>query len=112
MADDSQPEYKLENLVVLQYSPNNCYVQVRSLEESQTEHGDELKIDLSKGTWSYREWADKKIGVGRVSQGYECRYGIIGVYDRKITPHLGKMVDDGINSVKSQAPLAGPGSED
>jgi hypothetical protein len=57
----AEKEY-LENLVVLQFAPNNCYPQVIEARTALDKYPP-LKIDIDKKTWNYgRNAANKKVG--------------------------------------------------
>jgi len=85
--------FRLENLVVLQYASNNCYLQVRDLLKMSGESsigGSCLSVDVKNGTWSYREWRDRQIGSSRGCSRNDS--GVIGVYDRTDINQLSSMV--------------------
>jgi hypothetical protein len=82
--------FKREDLVVLQYASNNCYVSVTEIDGNNQEL-DSLVLDLEKGLWSYRNYRDKQIGDSRLCS--EQRFGVIGVYDRTNITHLNSMVN-------------------
>lgn len=104
----SQNPFMLENLVVLQYASNNCYVDVKDFMQMSKEgslKGSCMSVDLKKGTWSYREYRDKKIGEGRTCFTHVHRSGVIGVYDRTNTTHLNSMVHDAVESQRELRPF-------
>jgi len=84
MTEETKSPFKLENLVVLEFSPIHVV-------EDSSYSPDKLKIDLKKGTWKYEDSVyytePKDIGEQRHSQ-----IGIISVYDRTNTKHLNLMV--------------------
>jgi len=87
----------IEDLIVLHYAPNTCYVQVVDVKDFEKK---ELKIDIPKGTWSYDFWKDVKIGRARSEYGrYSSKIhdGIIGVYNRHDTKHLDQLAHDALN---------------
>lgn len=82
---------ELENLVVLQYSPNNCYVQVVDVKDVKEKN---FSIDIPKETWSYDSWKDIEIGNSRSPfhpRNGLYEYGIIGVYNRLDTKHISNL---------------------
>ena len=93
---------KLENLVVLQYASNNCYVRVVDLTQASI-GSSSVSVDLQKSVWNYREWKDKRIGEARFLHSHENRFGVIGVYDKTNTTHLSSMVDSAIDAVRSRS---------
>ncbi len=104
----NQFPFRLENLVVLQYASNNCYVNVADFMQMSKEGslgGSCMSVDLQKGTWSYREYRDKKIGEARVCGGHGNRSGVIGVYDRTNTSHLDCMAHAAIEAVREYPPF-------
>jgi|GEM_PF-1914250 len=94
-------KYRMENLVVLEYSENECYTNVVSA--GKKIQG--LEIDSENGLWSFREWKDIEIGESRNINDYHGiarKYGVIGVYDRTNTKHLDFMVSAGREATKSR----------
>ena len=83
---------KLEDLVVLKFAPNNCFVEV--VDVSQIKEKD-FKIDLEKKTWLYKGWGNNPIGRARNIRGrfgMEIKSGVIGVYDRNSTEQIDSLV--------------------
>lgn len=103
---DSVPEpstrIKVENLVVLKYAPNECYVQVADF----SEHKDEIGVDLVAGRWSWKEW--KSVGLGQARNPYNPKWnhktksGVIGVYDRTNVKHLDSLAHASLKFTKSE----------
>ena len=100
MASEKEP-IKLEDLVVLQYSSNDCSVKIIGAKDYKD---DKLEINPAKETWSYDPWQDNKIGSARyIRKSYgsgEIIIGLIGVYDRNNTSHLNKLLDDALGFVE------------
>lgn len=88
------------NLVFLQYSPNNCYVQV------VREKPEDVVIDQGKGVWEWTH-ADpgfrgpRKIGESRALL-CNTEYGTIGVYDPSNVKHLSSMVSAALASQRTR----------
>jgi len=83
---------KKEDLIVLKYASNTCYVQAVDVSEAEKSG---LEVDIEKELWTYRCWHNCKIGTRRSEydqHSFKCREGIIGVYDRTNTKHLSSMV--------------------
>jgi hypothetical protein len=100
------PEFDINNLVALVWANNECYTCVVDLsfvserevpggemgEEPYTWKWAKLVIDTKKGTW---EHGDKKGKIGySFTSYYDCRYGLIGIYDKTNIQHLNHMVSD------------------
>ena len=81
----------LRDLVVLKYAKNEHSTNVINIKDIKDE---DFEINLEDKTWSYQKWKDVKIGQSRNiwDYGYRCKWGIIGVYNRKLTNHLDSMV--------------------
>lgn len=84
---------QISNIIVLSYASNNCYTTVVD------EIPREIEVDCEAGTWNFvkghhlhRETA-YEIGNARHCSR-DSREGVIGVYDRMKTAHLGKMLSD------------------
>lgn len=102
-------EKYLDNLIVLQFAPNNAYPQVIRAETALDKYSS-LKIDVDKKTWSYGEgngnlwhrtrFDDVKIGTARFIERNDG--GVIGVYDIKKIKDLDQMVWDW-NNVRGEA---------
>jgi len=84
--------FEIKNLVALCYSDNHNYCTVRNASKVRS-----LTIDASRGTWSYNQFKNIKIGESR--ENYNNPHGVIGVYDRTVIDHLDSMVSDAIESV-------------
>jgi hypothetical protein len=101
--------YKLENMVVLRYTRNTCYVEVVPLADALDIMG--LKVNFEKGEWS----SNVSLGVGHgerstrkiaqpiiVHRAYLRSEGApIGVYDRTNIDHLNAMASATINATES-----------
>jgi len=74
------------NLVVLCFSPNICYTQVKGYERAHKEHG--LEVDLKEGTWT---WNHNTYHIGE-ARPLNHKEGVIGVYNRASTQQLDSMV--------------------
>ncbi|MFH0928851.1 MAG: hypothetical protein V1818_00680 [Candidatus Aenigmatarchaeota archaeon] len=59
-------KHKKENLVVLKYATNECYTNVVKVDKVDPK---DFSIDLEKGTWSFDEWKNNKIGSMRSLYG-------------------------------------------
>jgi hypothetical protein len=98
---------QLENLVVLQFAQNNCYVQVIDINKAiGKEEG--FSLNINKGQWSYDEWKDNDIGNSRSvfnKYSHKCKSGIIGVYDRTNIKHISMMVNDALEFTKERRPI-------
>ncbi len=87
-----------DNLVVLAYASNSCYVTV--LELSKYEKMDpSLVLDFRQGGWlncsfNLTRFGDRRPEYYQKGPGYHqpCREGIIGIYDRTNLKHLKSMV--------------------
>ena len=106
---DSNHQYQLENLVVLQYAANNCSLQVRDFLKMSREDahlGSVISVDVKNGTWSYGAWRDKKIGSARGCSRNDS--GVIGVYDKTLTAHLDLIVNRAVEITRLgySSPLA------
>ncbi len=98
---------KIEDLVVLMYSPNVCYTKVVEFRENKIKG---LTVDIEKGVWSYRGLENLLINTVNISIGcsrctLDSRYGVIGVYDRENINHLGNMVSNGIEATRDRFSL-------
>lgn len=100
---EDKQEFKLENLVILQFSQNICYTQVVDA-SSFVPTDPKLKIDIENGEWTYqssnRLKETNKIGGARYFER-GSRGGVIGVYDRTNTQHLSLMVSAGKEATRS-----------
>jgi hypothetical protein len=108
MPEETKNQYKLENLVVLQYSPNACYTNVVDASSRECTPYEELTLDLENGKWTYhlshRVKRTKEIGQsGYVPSGE--RGGVIGVYDRTNIKHLNSMVFASNDAVRERHPI-------
>ena len=95
---------KEEDLVVLRYSPNDCYTHVDSfltIKDSPQikeyapakKFYDSLQVDLQRETWKVAGFENGKIGSGTtLFKGNHL--GIIGVYDRTNNSQLNNMIND------------------
>ncbi len=86
---------ELKDLVVLSFAENNCYTKV---ERANAVCDERLRIDVSRGVWTYSPWKDVRIGHSRFID--RCsREGVIGVYDASDVKQLGSMVHDAMETV-------------
>ena len=95
---------KKEDLIVLRYAQNTCYVNVALANEV---HEGDFSIDLEKKIWSYQCWKDVPIGQQRSpydDHSNKIKSGIIGVYDRSDIKQLSSMVHDAAESLREEAP--------
>jgi hypothetical protein len=105
--------FRLENMVVLRYARNTCYVEVVLLEDALGIMG--LKANLEKGEWykeipsatAHSEYSTRKIGQPNiVHRAYLRSEGApIGVYDRTNIDHLSAMVAAAINATQPEGSL-------
>jgi hypothetical protein len=91
-------KFKLEDLAVLQYAPNNCYIQVIDVQEAISKN-ENFKVDADNGIWNYEDWKNISIGKSRgifdINSNRQ-KSGVIGLYDRTRTLHLSLMVQNAI----------------
>lgn len=90
---------ELKDLVVLSFAENNCYTKV---ERADAICDERLRIDVSRGVWTYSPWRDVRIGHSRFIDNCS-RYGVIGVYDSRKIVHLDHMVHDAMETVDRNA---------
>jgi hypothetical protein len=94
---------RLRDLILLQYAPNVCYVQVVSIKNAK-KNNPTLQIDLEKKVWS---WGGMRSGIKDVPIGNardiepSCRTGPIGIYDRTNDAQLSNMANDVIKATSS-----------
>ena len=91
---------KMEDLVVLKYADNECYVQVVSVKEAIGKYSEKyFGIDLARRKWRYGR-SEFNIGSRR-----ECergsRGGVIGVYNRLSIDQLDSLAHAAVNAVSS-----------
>ena len=92
----------LEDLAVLKYAANNCYVNVVGFFDVLGKDKD-FSFNTLENSWSYRDW--KNVPIGRARSLYDnnsniSRSGIIGVYDRSKTEQLCSMVYDAVEYLR------------
>ena len=90
---------RTNSLVVLQYAPNNCYVQAVSSSEAR-EKG--FVIDEAARVWSSDLWRDIPFNRSRGTHrnGLELREGIIGVYDCSRIDNISSMIHCATEAVR------------
>ena len=82
----------LKDLVVLKFSDNTCYTSVVNIKDIKDES---FNVDIKNKTWSYKERKNVKIGNSRNLRdnfSNEIKYGVIGVYNRKLINNLNSLV--------------------
>jgi len=94
MAED---KFKLENLVVLQFSSDILFTEVV---DAKTKSPKELKINLRQGTWTYHmnsfsHKGEDTMQIGESGFIIHSEGRVIGVYDRTNNDHLNSMVHAG-----------------
>ena len=90
---------ELKDLVVLSFAENTCYTKV---ERANAVCDERLRIDVSRGVWSYSPWKDVRIGHSRFID--RCsREGVIGVYNSRDIRQLSSMVHDAMETVDRNA---------
>jgi hypothetical protein len=101
---------RIEDLVVLVYTSNECYTNVISYKESQLKPS--YKIVIENDKWIWIPNSDTKIsstiGTKRTiyrgngwSKNEAGHSGIIGVYDKTDVEHLNRMVRDSQEATQS-----------
>lgn len=90
--------FKRKDLVVLIYSKNPCYPAIVLPDDPRVVDA-EVTINEKWGIWTapdphsgHLRMRTYKIGVERRSCEKGCRWGVIGVYDRKDLKHLDLML--------------------
>ena len=92
---------RIEDLVVLMYSPNVCYTKVVEFRKDKIKG---LEVDIKNGLWSYKIDGSNPIGSSRNLCG-KGRYDVIGVYDRMNIEHLNTLVFDGREATRDRLSL-------
>lgn len=90
-----------KGLAVLQYSPNNCYVQIVPISEAR-EVG--FIVDEKRRTWSSDLWKDVPFNTSRGRHLNRTEYleGVIGVYDCCEIQNLNAMVHAATEAVRER----------
>lgn len=99
---------KIEDLVILKYAPNTCYVNV--VETSEIDNQD-INIGLENKTWdylpseNYELWQNILIGRARNIRGKygEKKVGIIGIYNKNSIKDLNQMAMDATEFTKPKS---------
>lgn len=85
--------FKRENLVVLAFAQNECYLTIIPIHKASKR----LIINLEEGTWKFGNSDYRKIGE------YNYYSGMIGVYDRTNVSHLNAMIDRAEDNAYSES---------
>lgn len=88
-----------DNLFVLAYANNNCYVTIMELSEYE-KMDPSLMLDFRQEGWLNRSFnltpfgqsRSKNFQKGPAAHSFPCREGIIGIFDRTKIQHLKNMV--------------------
>jgi len=89
-----------QDLVVLQYAPNNCYLQTVRVDKVPK---DSFNVDLEKRVWSFAHWENIPIGKNRPYTN-DSRDGVIGVYNARLIQDLDLMISTAVNIIHRMHP--------